>query len=68
MAIIINIEDYRNRKRQGRYEEGLAELRRIAAECGTWESEEERNRYHEEKAEKDWAEWEKMYPIKDIAE
>jgi len=68
MAIIYNINDYRNRKQSDRYEEGLAELRRIAVACGTWESEEERVRYHEEKAEKDLAEWEKMYPIKDIAE
>ena len=68
MAIIYNIYDYRKRKQPGRYEEGLAEIHRIAVAYGTWESEEEQICYHEEKTEKDLEEWERMYPIKDIAE
>jgi len=59
MAIIYNIEDYRNKK---------LEQRIIKLAFDQWESEEERIRYMMEQAEKDLEEWEKLYPMKNIAE
>ena len=60
MAIIINIEDYRNKKQ---LEERITKLA-----FDQWGSEEERIRYMTEQAEKDLEEWDKLYPMQDIAE
>ena len=60
MAIIYNIEGYRNKKQ---LEERITKLA-----FDRWESEEERIGYMTEQAEKDLEEWDKMYPIQDIAE
>ena len=62
MAIIYNIEDYRQKKAKEDYEE--LEQRIIKSALGLWESEEERIRYFtSEQCEKDSEEWEKLYPI-----
>jgi len=66
MSTIINIADFRNRQKQKQYEVELEE--RIAKLAfGQWESEEEQIRYMTDQAEKDLEEWEKLYPINDIA-
>ena len=58
MALIYNIEDYRNRKQ---LEERITKLA-----LGQWISEDERIHYMIKQAEKDLEEWEKLYPIKEI--
>ena len=60
MAIVININDYRNKKQLERRITKLA--------FDQWESEEERICYMTEQADKDLEEWDKIYPIQDIAE
>jgi len=64
MAIIYNIDDYRNQQ-----EVVPAALRRVAKMVfGQWKSEDERIDYYLNQAEKDLEELDELYPIKDIAE
>jgi len=64
MAIIINIDEYRKKKDREELEQRI-----IKSALGLWESEEERILYYtSEQCEKDSEEWEKLFPIQDIAE
>ena len=63
MGDIIYIEDYLNKKKE------VALTKRIEKLAfGQWESEEEQIRYMTGQAESDLEEWDKLYPIQDIAE
>jgi len=64
MAIIINIEEYRERQLLKQQEPAIFE-RILKAVAGDWESEEERIRYFMEQAEKDGEVLEKLYLIPD---
>ena len=56
MAIIIDINEYRNKKRI-REERARETLKEIFGSIETWESEEEKIRYYMDLAEKDSQEW-----------
>ena len=63
MAIVINIEDYRKKKDRRHSRKSAREQEHLIDPLETWHSEEEQIRYHMEKAEKDLAEWEQLYPV-----
>ena len=69
MAIIYNIEDYREKKIRRQDEKDTLEQRIIKLALGQWDSEEDQINYMMEQAETDLEDWEKLYPIEDdIAE